>query len=133
MNRYSTYRVAQHEHISSREHAWLKSWKAQDCTSLCPKKHLSSTCCVSFLAAPDTDTDHKHKFPLIHLIHLSDNITNTQKTFGTRSIFTLRRFTAEWQINTNPHLSQVISTNSSRPKRSSLNTSSQEKLSLTGI
>ena len=28
--------VAQHDHISSREHAWLKSCKAQDCTSLCP-------------------------------------------------------------------------------------------------
>ena len=28
----STYRVAQHDHISSRENAWLKSWKAQDCT-----------------------------------------------------------------------------------------------------
>ena len=36
---YSTYRVAQHDHISSREHAWLKSCKAQDCTSLCPYKN----------------------------------------------------------------------------------------------
>ena len=36
-HKYSTYRVAQHDHISSREHAWVKSWKAQDCTSLCPK------------------------------------------------------------------------------------------------
>ena len=34
-HKYSTYRVAQIDHISSREHAWLKSWKAQDCTSLC--------------------------------------------------------------------------------------------------
>ena len=33
----STYRVAQHDHISSCEHACLKSWEAQDCTSLCPK------------------------------------------------------------------------------------------------
>ena len=30
----STYRVAQHDHVSSRKHAWLKSWKSQDCTSL---------------------------------------------------------------------------------------------------
>ena len=36
-HKYSTYRVAQHDHISSREHAWLKSCKAQDCTCLCPK------------------------------------------------------------------------------------------------
>ena len=35
-DKYSTYRVAQHDDISSRELAWLKSWKAQDCTSLCP-------------------------------------------------------------------------------------------------
>ena len=33
------YRVAQHDHISSGEHAWLKSWKAQDCTSLCPQNN----------------------------------------------------------------------------------------------
>ena len=35
-HKYSAYRVAQHDHISSREHAWLKSRKAQGCTSLCP-------------------------------------------------------------------------------------------------
>ena len=35
-HKYSTYRVAHHDHISSREHARLKSCKAQDCTSLCP-------------------------------------------------------------------------------------------------
>ena len=33
---YSTYRVAQHDHISSREHAWLK---IKDCASLCPCKN----------------------------------------------------------------------------------------------
>ena len=32
-NKYSTYRVAQHNYISSREHAWLKF---KDCTSLRP-------------------------------------------------------------------------------------------------
>ena len=32
----NTARVAQHDHISPREHAWLKSCTAQDCTSLCP-------------------------------------------------------------------------------------------------
>ena len=40
--------------------------------------HLSSTCHVSFLAAPDTD--HEHKFPLTFLTYLSDSITNTHKT-----------------------------------------------------
>ena len=29
-HKYSTYRVAQHDHISSREHAWLESCEAQD-------------------------------------------------------------------------------------------------------
>ena len=54
---------------------------------LCPKQ-LSSTCHVSFFAAPDTV--HKHKFSLTHLIYLtylSDSLTNTHKIFGTRSTF----------------------------------------------
>ena len=38
-HKYSTYRVAQHDHISSREHAWVKSLKAQDYTSLCPSNN----------------------------------------------------------------------------------------------
>ena len=42
----STYSVAPHDHISSREHTWLESCKAQDCTSLCPDEQLSSTCHV---------------------------------------------------------------------------------------
>ena len=33
-HKYSTYRVVQHDHTSSREHAWLKSCKAKDCTSI---------------------------------------------------------------------------------------------------
>ena len=44
---------------------------------------MSSTCHVSFLATPDTD--HKHKFSFTFLTHLSDNLTNTHQTFGTRS------------------------------------------------
>ena len=42
------------------------------------RKHLSSTCHVSLLAA--LDTDHKHTFSLTHLIYfsyLSDSLTNT--------------------------------------------------------
>ena len=35
-HKYSTCRVAQHNHIPSREHAWLK---IKDCTSLCPKNN----------------------------------------------------------------------------------------------
>ena len=80
----------------------LKSWKAQDCTSLCPRT-ISSTCHVSFFGAPDTD--HKHKFSLTHFIHFSylyDNLTNTHKRFGSRSMFTVRSSRAEWRINTNP-------------------------------
>ena len=62
---------------------------------------MSSTCHVSFLAAPDTD--HKHKFSLTHFIHfsyLSDRLTN--KPCDLRPIYTLRCSTAEWRINTNP-------------------------------
>ena len=52
-------------------------------------KQLSSTCHVSFLAAPDTD--HKHQSSLTHLIYfsyLSDSLTKTHKIFGSRPIFT---------------------------------------------
>ena len=58
-HKHSTYRVAQHDLTSSREHAWLKSWKAQHCTSL-SLEQLSSICHVTSFAAPVTD--HKHKF-----------------------------------------------------------------------
>ena len=61
-HKHSTYRVAQHDHFSSRGHAWLKSCKAQDCTSSCPQNichprvmsrslpHLTLTTCTSSLS-----------------------------------------------------------------------------------
>ena len=67
---------------------------------LCVMKQWSFTCHVSFHAA--LDTVHKHKFSLTYLIYLSDDLSNTHKTFGTRWIFTLRCSMAEWRINTNP-------------------------------
>ena len=87
---------------------------------LCVPKQLSSTCHVSFAAAPDTD--HEHKFSLTHITHLSDDLSNTHKKFHGRVADQYKS-----------HLSQAKSPNSSRPKRSSLKTSSREKLSLTGI
>ena len=47
IHKYSTYRVAQHDHISSRKHAWLKSWRLR-IAHLCVITQLSSTCHVSF-------------------------------------------------------------------------------------
>ena len=44
--KYSTCKVAQHDHISSREHARLKSWKARDCTSFCPGTIVIHTSCL---------------------------------------------------------------------------------------
>ena len=44
---------------------------------LCVLKQLSSTCHVSFLAAPDTD--HKHRSSLTYFTYLSDNCTSTHK------------------------------------------------------
>ena len=49
-----------------------------------------------------TLTDHKHKFSLTCLTYLSDVLSLTPKSFDARSIFTLRRSTAGWRINTNP-------------------------------
>ena len=98
-HKYSTYRVAQHDRISSREHAWLK---LKDCTSLSIEQ-LSSTCHVSFFAAPDSD--HKHKFSLTHVIHFScliDGLTFTNKPYDLQPIFSFRCSMAEWRINANP-------------------------------
>ena len=66
-------------------------------------KQLSSTCHVSFFAAPDTD--HKHKFSLTHFIHffyLYDGLTFAHKPYDSRPFCTQRCSTAEWRINTNP-------------------------------
>ena len=77
-HKYSTYRVAQHDYISSREHAWLKSCKAQDCTSLChqnnchprvmsrPLPHLTLTTSTSSLS-PISSTSLT--FPTVSLLH----------------------------------------------------------------
>ena len=77
----SAHHTAQSGHISSREHAWLK---------------------IASHGAPETfchprapDSDQKHKLSLTHLPHLS---SSTISFVGTRSIKTLRRFTAEWRI-----------------------------------
>ena len=53
----------QNDHISLRDHAWLKI------AHLCVSKKLSSTCHVTFLAAPHTD--HNHKFSLTYLTYFS--------------------------------------------------------------
>ena len=66
-------------------------------------KRLSSTCHVSFFAAPDTD--HQHKFSVTHFIHFSylcDGLTFAHKPYDSRPLKTLRCSTAEWRINTNP-------------------------------
>ena len=70
---------------------------------LCVPKQLSSTCHVSFFAAPDTD--HKHKLCLtcfIHFSYLPDGLTFTTKPHDSQPIYTLRWSTGEWRINTNP-------------------------------
>ena len=122
----STY-TAQYDHISSREHAWLESAQLRIARSgVQKKKKMSSTRHVSFLATPDTD--HQRKFSLSCLICLPAVLSLTVLSFGTRSIYTLRRFPAEWRTHWKSHLPQVMS-----PKWSSPTTSSLEELSLTGI
>ena len=83
-HKYSTYRVAQHDHISSREYARLKSWKAQECTSLCPKAIVIHVF-RSFIAA--LDTDDKDKFS--HLPHRSfqRSLQHAQDLWYTMNIY----------------------------------------------
>ena len=43
---YRYEHTEQSDHISSREHVWLKSWNAQDRTSLCPKTFVIHVSCL---------------------------------------------------------------------------------------
>ena len=75
----STYRVAQHDHISSREHAWLKSWKDQD-THPCVTKNNCHPRVMS------------HSLP-----HMTLTTNTTLSPISSTSLAQ-----AEWRINTNP-------------------------------
>ena len=138
-HKYSTYRVAQHDYISSREHAWLKSWKAQDCTSWCPyyKFHsrvmshslpyLTLTTSTSSLSLISSTSPI---FPIV-------SPTHTQDLWPSAHIYPAM-FRGRVADQHKSHLWQVMSPNRlrskpSRPKRSSLKTSIPEELSLTGI
>ena len=100
---------------------------------LCVLKQMSSTCHVSFLAAPDTD--HKHKFSLIYFTYLSDNNQHTQDLRYAILIYPAM-FHGRVADEQKSHLSEVMSpsrlrSKPSTPKQSSLKTSSLEELSLT--
>ena len=73
---------------------------AQDLHASVSQNDLSSTCHVSFRAAPDTV--HQHKFSHTYLSNLTVVLSHTLKPVDARSIHTLRRFTAEWRILENP-------------------------------
>ena len=66
----SAHHTAPSDHFSSREHARL------NVKDFCAKNSLSSTRHVSFLAAPDTD--HQHKFSHSPLPHCSHPLLHTQ-------------------------------------------------------
>ena len=131
-HKYITHRVAQHDRISSREHAWLKSWKAQDCTRLCHRNnchprvmsrslpHLALTTSTSSLS-PISSTSLI--FPTAFPLQTSPIILDPYIPCDDGRVADQHE----------SHLSQVMSPTSSRPKRSSLKTSSPEELSLTGI
>ena len=130
-HKYSTYKVAQHDHISPREHAWVKSWKAQDCTSLCPKISVIHVSCLIYL-------------PHLTLTTSTSSLSPTSSIFPT--ISPKRTQACRYTILVYPamfhgrvadqhksHLSQVMSPTSARPKQPSLKTSILEELSLTVI
>ena len=102
-HRYSTYRVAQHDHIFITRTRVAQGLQSSELHIFVTLKQVSSTCHVSSFAAPDTD--HKHRFSLtqfIHLSYLSDGLTFAQKPYDSRPIYTLRCSTAEWRNNTKP-------------------------------
>ena len=121
----STYRYVQHDHISSREHAWLKSCKAQDRTSLCRKTIVIHVSCLircrtwhwpqaqvlSHSPLPSFRRPHQHTQDLRYTMNIFPTMVHGRVADQRKS-----------------HVSQVMSPNSS-----SLKTSSPEELSLTGI
>ena len=92
----SAYHTAQSDHISSQEHAWLKL------KDLCAKNILSSTRHVSFPAAPHlTLTTSTSSLSPSSPILQSSSSTHP-KLVVPRSIYTLRRFTAELRFLGSP-------------------------------
>ena len=90
----SARHTAQSDHFSSREHAWLKIASLGVQNMLSPSRH------VSFFAAPDTD--HQHKLFLTNFSNLTVILSYTPKPVDSRSMYTLRRFTAELRFLGSP-------------------------------
>ena len=134
-HKYSTYRVAQQDHVSSREHAWLKSCKAQDCTSVCPKNNCHPRVMSHSLPHLTLTTSTSSHSPFSSTSHVFPTVSPAQ----TRSMVVdpylpcdvPRQSGGSSQI---PSLT-VYEPNRLRPKpkQSSLKTSSPEELSLEGI
>ena len=98
-------RVAQHDHISSREHAWLRELHSTDCTSLCLKKKLSSTCHVSSFAAPEPD----HRFRKATRSNtVSDGLAKSPPAPSNDRV-TLHVFSMAWEVDL-LHRSMALST-----------------------
>ena len=72
----SAHHTAQSDHFSSREHAWLKGLTAQDCEPWCASRVMSRSL--------------QHRT-------LTSTRSLTPSGLDARSVFTLRRFTAEWR------------------------------------
>ena len=137
-HKYSTYRVAQHDLISSRERAWLKSWKAQDCTYLCPYNKCHPRVMSPSLPHLTLTTSTSSLSPISSTSPIFPTVSPAHKTYDSRPRFTLRCSTAEWRINTNPTSHRFwapsrLRSQPSTPKRSSRKTSSPEELILEGI
>ena len=100
---YSMYRCAQ---CVSTSHCTVwplfitRTRLAQDCKPWCAWNILSSTCHVSFFAAPDTD--HQHKLSLTYLSNLTVILSFSPKPVDSRSMCALRRFTAELRFLGSP-------------------------------
>ena len=101
-HKYSTYRVAQHDLIASRERASLKSWKAQDCTSLCPYNKCHPRVMSPSLPHLTLTTSTSSLSPISSTSPIFPTVSPAHKTYDSRPRFTLRCSTAEWRINTNP-------------------------------
>ena len=84
---YSTCRVAQHDHISPREHAWLK-----DCTSLCPQNNCHPRVMSRSLPHLTMTTSSSSLSPISSTSPIfSDGLTFAHRPYDSRPLFFLKK------------------------------------------
>ena len=90
----STHHIAQSDHFSSREHAWLKNTSLGVAETFCHPRVMSLTLPHLTLTTSTSSLTYLFNFTVI--------LSDTPKPVDSRSRYTLRRFTAELWFHGSP-------------------------------